>query len=221
MPDTPFREVERDREDLAALFLRLRSRESLPVRLTEAVEALPRRVFFPDVSCDLYADETQPIPCGETAECVANVMRIIAALKVQPDSRILQVGTGSGYTTALLARLGARVTSLERYRTLKDAAAERLKRLSITNVTLHLEDGREGFRDGGPYDRVLIHGAFEETPRGFLEQMASPGILLAAIGPAEGEQVLVRHHKAGSRFETEPLFNVRTQPLKSGIAHVL
>ena len=221
MPETPSRDAERDREELAALFLRLRSRESLPVKLMEAVEALPRRVFFPDITRDLYADQTLPIPCGETADSVANVMRAIAALKVQPDSRILEVGTGSGYVTALLARLGARVTSLERYRTLKDAAAERLKRLGLTNVTLHLEDGREGFRENAPYDRIILHGAVEETPRAFLEQMASPGILLAAIGPSFGEQILTRHHKAGSRFEVEPLHKVRTQALKPGIALVL
>lgn len=221
MPDTIPVTQQNDREDLAAFFLRLRSQETLPVRLLEVVEAVPRRAFFPDVTGDLYANHALPLPCGETAAGAATILRTLAALKVQPDSRVLEIGTGSGYVTALLGRLCARVTSLERYRTLRDAAAERLKQFCISNVTLVLEDGREGFRDAGPYDRVLVHGSFEELPRAFLEQMASPGIVVCAIGPGDGEQMLTRNHKAGSRFEAETLFKVRTQPLKPGIAFVL
>lgn len=210
-----------EREELAAFFMRLRSREQLPVRILEAIESLPRRAFFPDVTGSVYSDHALPIPCGETAASAALSVRIISALKVQPDSRILEIGTGSGYVTALLARLGARVTSLERFRTLRDAAAERLKHFGLTNATLVLEDGREGYRDGAPYDRVLVHGAYEELPRAFLEQMASPGIFVCAVGSATGAQMLTRNHKAGSRFETETLFKVRTQHLKPGVALVL
>ena len=212
---------ERDREELAAFFLRMRSQESFPVRLLEVLESVPRRAFFSKAAGDLYADQSFPLPCGETAPSVSRTLRTIAALRVQPDSRILEIGTGSGYATALLARLGARVTSLERFRTLRDDAAERLKALGIGNATLLLEDGQEGHREAAPYDRILVHASFEELPRIFLEQMASPGILVCAIGPGEGEQILTRNHKAGSRFETEALFKLRTQPLKAGVAHVL
>lgn len=221
MPDAAQTSRQSDREDLAAFFLRLRSQETLPVKLLEVVESLPRRAFFPDIAGDLYANHALPLPCGETAAGASTILRTLAALKVQPDSRVLEVGTGSGYVTALLGRLCARVTSLERFRTLRDAAAERMKHFAIGNATLVLEDGREGYRDGGPYDRVIVHGAFEDLPRAFLDQMASPGILVCAIGPADSEQMLTRNHKAGSRFETETLFKLRTQPLKPGVALVL
>ncbi|WP_185982904.1 methyltransferase domain-containing protein [Aureimonas mangrovi] len=211
----------RDREDLAGFFLRMRSRESVPVKLLEAVEAVPRRLFLPGVEGDLYADQSFPLPCGETTHSAGLALRVVNALKVQPDSRILEIGTGCGYTTALLAKLGARVTTLERYRTLHKAASQRLLDLGLTNVTAILEDGREGYAEGGPYDRVLVHGAFEELPRAFLEQMASPSILVCAIGDPAGRQMLTRNHKAGSRFETESLFLVRTQPLKEGVAQAL
>ncbi|MFD2235887.1 protein-L-isoaspartate(D-aspartate) O-methyltransferase [Aureimonas populi] len=213
--------MERDREDLAAFILRMRSRESLPVRLFEAIEQVPRRLFVPKGIANVYADQSFPLPCGETMPSAARVVSAVAALKVQPDSRILEIGTGSGYATALLGRLGARVVSLDRYRTLVDEARERLSSLGLVNVTLVPEDGSEGYGPGAPYDRILINGAIEAVPRAFLDQMASPGILVCAVGPAEGEQVLTRHHKAGSRFETELLASVRTQALKPGVAAVL
>lgn len=208
--------MNRDREDLAAFFLRMRSRESLPVKLMEAVEAVPRRLFVPHGVADAYADQSFPLPCGETMPSAARIVSTLAALKVQPDSRVLEVGTGSGYASALLATLGARVLTLDRYRMLVDAARERLKTLGLLNVVLAQEDGREGHGAGGPYDRVLVNGALESVPRAFLEQMASPGILVCAIGPGDGGQMMTRHHKAGSRFEAEPLFPVRTQPLREG-----
>ena len=101
------------------------------------------------------------------------------------------------------------------------AADERLKACGVANVTLVQEDGREGYRDAAPFDRIILHAAFEALPRTFLEQLAPHGQLLCAIGPAVGAQRLVRFHKVGSRLEQEDLQLVRYQPLARGIAAVL
>ena len=214
-------EASGDREGLAALLMRVRSEDFVAGRLMEAVEAIPRRLFVPDGAVDPYGEHTFPLPCGQTMPSARMAVRIAAALRVQPEHRILEIGTGSGYVTALLARLGVHVVTLERYRTLSAAAGERLRACSLTNVTCVQEDGRSGYAEAGPYDRIVVHGSFEELPKAFVEQMASGAMLVTAIGPGDGRQQIVRHQKQGSRFEVTPLFPVRLQPLEIGKASIL
>ncbi|BDA84352.1 protein-L-isoaspartate O-methyltransferase [Aureimonas sp. SA4125] len=210
-----------DREDLAAFLLRLRSEHPASGRLTEAVEAVPRRLFLRDGLRNAYADGFLPIDCGETMPGAAFAVGLVAALRVEAASRILEIGTGSGYITALLAKLGARVHSLDRYRRLLTPAAERLKACGIANVSLIQEDGREGYPDAAPYDRIIIHAASETLPRTFLDQLAQHGQIVCALGPGNGSQTLVRLQKVGSRLEREDLRTVRYQTLAVGVAKIL
>ncbi len=122
--------------------------------------------------------------------------------------------------TALLARLAVQVVTLERYRTLSTAAGERLRLCSLSNVTVVQEDGRTGYGEGAPYDRIVVHGSFEELPRSFVEQMASGAMLVAAIGPGDGPQQMVRHHKQGRPLRTDASFPARLQPLEVGKASI-
>jgi protein-L-isoaspartate(D-aspartate) O-methyltransferase len=210
-----------DRERLASFLMTLRSVDGVAGRLMAAVEAIPRRRFMPDEIADPYADHAVPIGCGQTMPSARHAIRLVAALKVQPESRILEIGTGSGYVTALLARLGLHVTTLERYKSLIAAASDRLKAASLTNTTFVQEDGRSGYAEMGPFDRIVVHGSFEAVPRVLLDQLASHGILIAAVGHPEGEQRITRFQKFGSRFEEDAIFPVRLQPLESGIASFL
>jgi protein-L-isoaspartate(D-aspartate) O-methyltransferase len=210
-----------DREGLAALLMRVRSEDFVAGRLMEAVEAIPRRLFVPDGVADPYGEHTFPLPCGQTMPSARTAVRIAAALRVQPEHRVLEIGTGSGYVTALLARLGVHVVTLERYRTLSSAASERLRTCSLSNVTFLQEDGRAGYAEAAPYDRIVVHGSFDELPKAFVDQMASGAMLVAAIGAGGGVQQMVRHHRQGSRFELTPLFPVRLQPLEIGKASLL
>ncbi len=214
-------EMTGDREGLAALLMRVRSEDFVAGRLMEAVETIPRRLFVPDGVSDPYGEHTFPLPCGQTMPSARTAVRLAAALRIQPEHRVLEIGTGSGYVTALLARLGVQVVTLERYRTLSTAAADRLRLCSLSNVTFIQEDGRAGYAEAGPYDRIIVHGAFDELPKAFVEQMASGAMLVTAIGPANGRQQIVRHHKQGSRFELTPLFPVRLQSLEVGKASIL
>ena len=210
-----------DREDLAAFLLKLRSEHIGGVALTEAVEAIPRRLFLRGGMQNAYADRSLPLDCGETMPGASFAVALVHALRVEAGNRILEIGTGSGYVTALLGKLGARVTSLERYRRLLRSADERLKACGIANVALIHEDGREGYPDSAPYDRIIVHAAFETLPRAFLDQLAQHGQIVCAIGPGTEAQILVRLQKVGSRLEREDLRQVRYQPLAAGVARML
>lgn len=210
-----------DREDLAAFLLSLRSRRIADPKLLEAIETVPRRFFLPDGIDNAYEDRSAPIDCGETMPGALFAIRLVSALEIEADHRILEIGTGSGYVTALMARLCAHVTSFDRYRRLVEAANRRLKLVGVSNVSLFHEDGRDGFAGGAPFDRAIVHAAFPSVPRQFLEQLDSHGVMICAIGEAEAEQTLVRLRKVGSRFEREDLGAVRYQPLAFGTAEVL
>ncbi|MEF2550047.1 protein-L-isoaspartate(D-aspartate) O-methyltransferase [Aurantimonas sp. A2-1-M11] len=218
---TDVQSATRDREDLAAFLLALRSERITDPRLLEAVESVPRRLFLPEGVVNAYENRSAPIACGETMHGALASVRLVAALEVQPSHRVLEIGTGSGYVTALLARLGAHVSSFDRYRGLVDAAGRRLRDIGITNISLFFEDGRDGFAGGAPFDRVIVHAAFASVPRQFLDQLGAHATMICAIGPGDGAQELLRLRKVGSRFEREPLGTVRYQPLAFGKADVL
>ncbi|MCK5933148.1 MAG: methyltransferase domain-containing protein [Fulvimarina manganoxydans] len=189
--------------------------------MREAIEVVQRDRFVPAYWGDPYGRGSIPIDCGETMLDPEQAIRLFAATEPEPHHRVLEVGTGSGYLTALLAKSVLHVTSLERYRRLLKSAEAVLQRSSITNVSLFVADGSEGYQDGAPYDRIVVHSAFPAVPRLFVDQLVAQGALICAIGPGDGEQMLVRMQKVGSRFERQNLWPVRYQPIAFGTAEVL
>ena len=107
------------------------------------------------------------------------------------------------------------------YRTLTESATQRLEALKITNARIRVADGRDGMNGEGLFDRIVANGSFDGPPRQFLDQLASGGMMLAAIGPAGKPQMFVRLTKVGSRFDREDLFPVRFQPLEEGRPQIL
>lgn len=210
-----------DREDLAAFLLGLRQQRIADQTILDKIETVPRRIFVPEGVENAYEDRAAPIDCGQTMYGAAFAVRLVAALEIDASHRVLEVGTGSGYVTALMARLCAHVTSFERYRRLTEAASKRLKQVGVSNVSLFLEDGREGFAAGAPFDRIVVHATYPSTPRQFLDQLGNHGIVVCGIGPGEGDQALVRLRKVGSRFEREDIGIVHYQPPAFGKAEVL
>ena len=213
---------EADREGFAAFLLRMRARGVNDPELFSAIESVGRRTFVPGHLQDaVWLNRMLPIPCGEALEPIDLQAQIIAALEPLAGLRVLEVGTGSGFATAVLGRLAGRVLSLERFRTLVKEAGQRLNALGLENVILRHADGSPGAVSDGPFDRIVVWAAFEGLPRHFVDQLASNGVMICAIGPGDGVQKLVRLTKIGSRFDREDIGEVRLQPLATGVAATL
>ena len=162
-----------------------------------------------------------PIACGQTISQPFVVAYMTETLAPAPEHHVLEVGTGSGYQSAVLSRLVARVTTIERYRTLADAARIRLKALGFDNIEVIHGDGMAGAPERAPFDRVIVTAAAENEPPALLEQLVPGGIMVLPIGAADGEQTLRRivHGEGGD--ERTDLLAVRFVPLLPGEAREL
>ena len=208
-----------EREGFAAFLLRLRGRGLGSKQLVAAFEATPRPVFIPaQWQSVAWSDRMVPIECGETIEGADLQALVISALDIEPGHRVLEIGTGSGYSAAVMARLANRVVTVDRYRTLTELAQQRFETLGIGNAFLRLADGSEGLQAEGPFDRIIVWAAFESLPRIFVDQLSSNGIMIAPVGPAEDVQSLAKLSKTGSRFEREEIAKARLQPIARGVA---
>jgi protein-L-isoaspartate(D-aspartate) O-methyltransferase len=211
-----------DREGFAAFLLRLRALGMPPRELVASMEATPRRTFVPGLWQSLaWSDRMVPIECGETIEGADLQAAVIAALQLEPGHRVLEVGTGSGFTAAVMARLAARVVTVDRYKTLVEQARQRFEALGLTNAFTRLADGSNGLPGEGPFDRIVVWAAFDSLPRAFVDQLSTNGIMIAPIGPAEDVQLLAKLTKTGSRFEREDIASVRLQPVVKGVAAII
>ncbi|MBZ9721520.1 protein-L-isoaspartate(D-aspartate) O-methyltransferase [Mesorhizobium sp. AD1-1] len=211
-----------DREGFAAFLLRLRGRGTVPKALIAAFEAMPRRGFLAAQFHQIaWSDRMLPIECGEAIEGADMQAAVIAALTIEQGNRVLEIGTGSGYTSAVMSRLAARVITTDRYKTLAEQARQRFEALGIGNVIVRHADGSGGLPNEGPFDRIVAWAAFDSLPRFLLDQLSSGGIVIAPIGPEEGEQVLAKLTKVGSRFEREDIGLVRLQPILRGVAAII
>jgi len=211
-----------DREGFAAFLLRLRGRGTVPKALIAAFEATPRRGFLaPHFHQIAWSDRMLPIECGEAIEGADMQAAVIAALAIEAGNRVLEIGTGSGYTAAVMSRLAARIVTVDRYKTLVEQARQRFEALGIGNVIVRQADGSGGLPAEGPFDRIVVWAAFDNLPRFLLDQLSSGGIVIAPIGPEEGEQVLAKLTKVGSRFEREDIGMVRLQPILRSVAAVI
>jgi protein-L-isoaspartate(D-aspartate) O-methyltransferase len=171
-------------------------------RLLEALLAVPRHGFVPDEAVDhAYADRALPIGFGQTISQPYMVASMTAALDVQPQHRVLEVGTGSGYQAAVLAQLAREVVTIERHRALADQAHARLAAAGCTNVRILVGDGSVGAPGEGPFDRILVTAGAPHVPAA-LRALLVPngGCLVIPVGP-RGQQDVVRITRHGDRFE--------------------
>ena len=207
-----------DREGFAAFLLRMRARGINNPALMAAIEATPRRSFVQlENHLAAWSCRMAPIACGEAIEGLDLQAQVIDRLELQPTHRVLEIGTGSGYTAALMARLARRVYTIERFRTLATEAADRHAELGIENVIIRHGDGSRGSAEG-PFDRIVCWAAFDALPRHFVDHVVSGGVMVAPIGPADGPQAFATLTKVGSRFEREDFATARLQALAGRIA---
>ncbi|MHC5306853.1 protein-L-isoaspartate(D-aspartate) O-methyltransferase [Bartonella sp. LJL80] len=211
-----------EREELASLVLRMRGRGLDNVRLFSALERTSRRQFLSAPYIETaYDNAVVPIECGEYIERLEEQLFIMSALSLEKKHRLLEIGTGSGFTAAVMSRLAGRVTTVERYKTLCDLARQRFHALEIDNIVLRQMDGSRVISGAGPFDRIVIWPSTDQEPQAFLDLLAGNGILIQAIGPADDVQMVVRYTKTGSRFERADMFKVRYQPFIEGVAAAL
>jgi protein-L-isoaspartate(D-aspartate) O-methyltransferase len=169
-------------------------------RLLDAVGAVPRGDFVPEDERDrAYLDVPVRIPHDQVTTQPSLVARMIEALALTGDETVLEVGTGYGWQTALLARLAHAVWSVERWSDLAETARENLGRQRITNATVVVGDGSEGLSGHAPYDAILVSAAFLRVPTPLGDQLASGGRLVQPIGPG-GMETVVLFERRGKRL---------------------
>jgi protein-L-isoaspartate(D-aspartate) O-methyltransferase len=207
---------------IADLILRLRRLGVTDPDVVGAIESVPRELFVPpEWRGEAYSERALPIECGQTMTAPAIVGMMTAALAVRPTDRVLEVGTGSGYQTAILARLAARVYTVDRFRTLVAAAESRFKTLRLTNIVARVGDGTLGWPEHAPYDRIVVTAAADDVPDALTEQLALGGILVMPVGPPDDVQKLMRLEKGERGFQESPLADVRFVPIIPGVAERL
>ncbi len=190
---------------------------ALDQRVLEAMGAVPREVFVPMMEqADAYADQPLPIGHRQTISQPLIVAYMTHHLRLTPKSKVLEIGTGSGYQTAILAALAGKVVTIENVTVLAEEAKTRLTDLGYGNIRFVQADGRLGCADEQPFDRIIITAAAEAVPSALIDQLAPNGRLVLPLGKESGQKlVLVTKDEAGAIRERR-LFSVAFVPLTHG-----
>ena len=158
-----------------------------------ALETVDRGAFVaPHLAKMVAEDCALPIPCGQSIPRPIVTAKLLRALQVSPgkQERVLLIGSGSGYTAALLSQISRHVYGIERYERLVEQSRERLKDLEVENVTIRHGNGLKGLQEHGPYDRILLAGAVKTIPAVLIEQLSKSGLLVTPIDSSSGPQIL-------------------------------
>ena len=210
------------RTRVAELILRLRRVGITDQRVVSAIESVPRDMFVPAESqAEAYAERALPIDCGQTISAPVIVGMMTSALDLSDRDKVLEIGTGTGYQTAILARLCRRVYTIDRFRTLVAAAESRFRTLRVTNITTLVGDGMKGWPEQAPFDKIIVTAAGEEVPEALLKQLRVGGVLVIPVGPLDGVQKLMRIERTETGTTEKALSDVRFVPLIPGKAQAL
>lgn len=206
---------QRTRERLVA---RLQDKGVVDRRVLDAIRHLPRHIFVDEaLASRAYEDTALPIGHSQTISQPFIVARMTEILLQDAPRKVLEVGTGSGYQAAVLAKVVEQVFSVERISPLLRKAKERLRELRLYNVQTRLADGNWGWAENAPYDAILVAAAPTEIPDALLQQLADGGQLIIPVG-ASGRQRLISVRRQGDGFVREELDMVSFVPLVSGVS---
>ena len=187
-----------------------------------AIASVDRERFVTQTFAERAWENTAlPIAFGQTISQPLVVAAMTEALRVGPRMKVLEIGTGSGYQAAVLARLARRVYSVERFKPLSKAAERLLLDLGIYNVVVDINDGSKGWPGQAPFDRIIVTAAAEERPQALIDQLAVGGILIVPVGRDPTSQVVERIVKTERGLQRDTLMPVRFVPLVAGPLPVL
>ena len=205
-------------ESKAFLILKLRQSGISNKEILACIETLDRSDFVSENFLDRCLEDIPlPIDCGQTISQPSLVAFMTQQLEIPQRSKVLEIGTGSGYQTAILAKLSSRVYSIERYKTLADMAKKRLEKLNISNVTILLNDGFFGYAPQAPFDRIILTAAVEEIPSLVISQLKVGGIMIVPVGLPNQKQSLLKVIKNEKGLDITELMSVRFVQMKEGL----
>jgi protein-L-isoaspartate(D-aspartate) O-methyltransferase len=194
------------------VYTQIRARGVCDPRVLSVMEKMPRHLFVPpDLAESAYADEPLPIGSGQTISQPYIVAYMSEVLGLAGDEKVLEVGTGSGYQTAVLAELAAEVWTVELVEELSEQARQRLDELGYANIHFRCGDGTKGWPEASPFDAVIVTAAPDSIPKALVEQMADGGRMVIPVGRETQELVLVE--RSGKAFRQTRLIGVRFVPL--------
>ena len=206
-------------EQLAQLILELRQGGVTDTAVLNAIEGVPREIFLSEpFKSRAYENVALPIGRHQTISQPLIVGLMTQALGVTDRTKVLEIGTGSGYQTSVLSPLCRRIYSIERHPQLHDEAEVRFRELGLTNITAIVGDGSAGWPGQAPFERIIVTAAAEDVPPVLLQQLAIGGVMIIPIGVDEYDQRLVRVIRTEEGVETEDLGGVRFVPLLPGVA---
>ena len=196
------------------LVMELRRAGISDTRVLAAIERVPREIFVPDTFLDqAYENVALPIGHGQTLSQPVVVARMTEALEIGHRMKLLEIGTGSGYQAAVLARLCLRLYTIERHAPLLAEAEGRLATLKLRNVTTSRGDGSLGWPAQAPFDRIILTAAARVVPEELVRQLKLGGIMVLPVGVRPGEQRLVRARRTDDGVSIEDMGPIRFVPL--------
>ena len=205
-------------ESKALLMLKLRQYGVSNPEVLKSIETIDRSSFISKSFLNRSLEDIPlPIECGQTISQPSLVAFMIQQLEIPYRSKVLEIGTGSGYQTAILSRLSSRVYSIERYKKLVDMAKLRLAKLNISNVIILLMDGFYGYSLQAPFDRIILTAAVEEIPNLLISQLKVGGIMIIPVGLSNQKQSLLKVIKTEKGLDIKELMSVRFVQMKEGL----
>mgnify|MGYP001332038065 CR=1 FL=1 len=203
--------------EMAGLMAELRDKGVNDDAVLAVLESLPRDMFLPDLFKDrAYDDVALPIAHHQTLSQPSIVGRMTQALELGDRMKVLEIGTGSGYQAAVLAKLCRRLYTVERHPALLKDAEQRFDQLGLVNITTRLGDGSLGWPEQAPFERIMVTAAAADVPDILLEQLAEDGVMIVPVGLDENDQHLVRVRCRAADIETDDLGATRFVPLIAG-----
>ncbi|MEQ1706235.1 MAG: protein-L-isoaspartate(D-aspartate) O-methyltransferase [Rickettsiales bacterium] len=201
--------------DRIRLIMNLRRRGIRDANVLSAMESIPRELFVEETFSEhAYEDTALPINCGQTISQPTIVARMTEALMLKPRMKVLEIGTGSGYQAAILAKLARMVYTIERHKDLLAVAEQRFLHLRITNIVTKRGDGSRGWKEAAPFERIIVTAAADDIPSMLVDQLAVGGIMVIPVGENVAQQELLRLTKGeDGKILTETLMDVRFVPL--------